>query len=60
MPKSNQHPDSDRRQTRATNATAHPGNMVKDVLAVWRKKEDMATNDRAEETKFPRRQTEGT
>jgi len=94
MPKPNQLPDPNRRQTRATNANAHPGRVVKEVLAVRRKKEDieeekkahdercearerkktnakasimdiahfeheMALGDRAEETMFPRRQTEG-
>jgi len=39
MPKSSQH--SDWPQMRATNATAHPGKVVKDVLAVRRKKEDI-------------------
>jgi hypothetical protein len=87
--------DPNRRQTRATNATAHPGNVVKDVLAVRRKQEDieeekkdrnerqkaqekkkadaqvaikhiadfendMALEDRTQETRFPQHQTEGT
>jgi hypothetical protein len=94
MPKVNQQEDPNRRQTRATNANAHPGNVVKDVLAVRRKREDiedeknaknerrearkrkkadakvairdiadfeneMALDDRAKETKFPRHQTKG-
>ena len=80
---------------RATNTTAHPGNVVRDVLAVRQKKEEieeekkgknerrkarerkkadaqvairqiadfenkMAVDDRAQEAKFPRHQTEGT
>jgi len=94
MPKANQQRDPNRCQTRATNADAHPGNVVKEILAVRRKQEDiddeknarngrrearkrkeaaakksitdiadfeneMALDDRAQEAKFPRRQTEG-
>ena len=94
MPKANQQPDPNRRQTRATNANAHPGNVVMEVLGGRRKQEDiekekeaklerrkarerkktdakasimdithfeheMALGDRAEETMFPRCQTEG-
>ena len=90
MPKDN----PNRRQTRAANANAHPGHIVKDVLGVRRKQEEvdkekksqeerrearkarkveeqiaikviadfenqMALDDRVQETRFPRHQTEG-
>lgn len=93
MPKDNQQPDPNRRQTRATNATAHPGLIVMEAQR-RQKKEDiegekktrnelrkareekraskravvmdiaefenqMALDDRSEETTFPRHQIEG-
>jgi hypothetical protein len=41
MPKANQQPDSERRQTRPTNANAHPGKVAMERLAVRRKTEDI-------------------
>jgi hypothetical protein len=41
MPKVNQQPDPNWRQTRATNANAHPGKVVMAVLGGRRKKEDI-------------------
>ena len=94
MPKANHEPDPNRRQTRATNANAHPGQVVLDALGGRRRQEEiekdkqaqkerrearerkkvekqeaiksvadfenkMALNDKIQETKFPRHQTEG-
>jgi len=46
MPKANQPPDPNRRQTRPTNANAHPGKVL-EVLAVRRKPEDIASEKKA-------------
>lgn len=54
MPKVNHQPDSDRRQTRAANANAHPGRVVKDVLGGRRKQEDI---EKDKEAKKERRET---
>jgi len=52
MPKANQQPDPNRRQTRATNANAHPGNVVMEVLGGRRKQEDI---EKEKEAKLERR-----
>ena len=52
MPKVNQQPDTNRRQTRATNANAHPGRVVMEVLGGRRKQEDI---ERDKEGKKERR-----
>jgi len=48
MPKANHQPDVNRRQTRATNADAHPGRVVLEVLAGRRKKEDIENDKKAQ------------
>jgi hypothetical protein len=47
MPKANQEPDPNRRQTRPTNANAHPGKVVLEALAVRRKREDIEAENNA-------------
>ena len=47
MPKVNHEPDSNRRQTRAANANAHPGRVVMDVLGGRRKQEDIEKDKEA-------------
>ena len=54
MPKDTQLPNSDRHQTRPGNATAHPGQILKDALAVRRKQEIINEEKKAREE---RRQT---
>ena len=48
MPKANHQPDVNRRQTCATNADAHPGRVVLEVLAGRRKKEDIENDKKAQ------------
>lgn len=48
MSKANHQPDVNRRQTRATNANAHPGRVVLEVLAGRRKKEDIENDKKAQ------------
>jgi hypothetical protein len=59
MPKVNQlpGPDPNRRQTRATNANAHPGNVVMEVLAVRRKRDDIEKEKKAKAERRKARQT---
>lgn len=47
MPVVNQQPDPNRRQTRATNANVHPGNIVKEVLGGRRKQEDIDSDKKS-------------
>lgn len=47
MPKVNREPDPNRRQTRPTNATAHPGKAAMEVLAVRRKRKDIDAEKKA-------------
>jgi hypothetical protein len=47
MPKANQQADPNRRQTRPSNANAHPGKVVKEVLGGRRKPEEIEMDKKA-------------
>jgi len=47
MPKGNQQPDPNRRQTRPANANAHPGRIALEALAVRRKPEEIESEKQA-------------
>ena len=56
MPKANQEPDPNRRQTHATNATAHPGKVVLEVLADRRPQEDIENDKKAKQARCEARE----
>ena len=62
MPKVYQQPDSDssRRQTRATNANAHPGRVVMEVLGSRRKQEDIKKDKKAKRERHENREKKKT
>jgi hypothetical protein len=51
MPKVNQQPDPNRRQTRSTNANTHPGRIVIEAIRVRRSKEAIEDDKRARDEK---------